>query len=100
MINAAMHVGYSRRQGNEPHGYLPCHPPALRSSDRHGQPWKLTWCAGSLAVRGNAVTAVNELPNEHDIIYPPGSLETVMEASLCPICSRALKISTIEPHPT
>jgi len=22
-----------------------------------------------------------------------------MEASLCPMCSRALKISTIEPHP-
>jgi hypothetical protein len=29
-----------------------------------------------------------------------GSVETVMEASLCPMCSRALKISTIEPHPT
>jgi hypothetical protein len=27
-------------------------------------------------------------------------LETVMEASVCPMCSRALKISTIEPHPT
>jgi hypothetical protein len=23
-----------------------------------------------------------------------------MEAFLCPMCSRALKISTIEPHPT
>jgi hypothetical protein len=23
-----------------------------------------------------------------------------MEAPLCPICSRVLKISTIEPHPT
>jgi hypothetical protein len=23
-----------------------------------------------------------------------------MEASVCPMCSRALKISTIEPHPT
>jgi hypothetical protein len=71
----------------EPHGYLP-------------QPWKLTWCPGSRAVRGNAGTAVNELPNEHGTIQPLGSVETVMEASLCPMCSRALKISTIEPHPT
>jgi hypothetical protein len=23
-----------------------------------------------------------------------------MQASICPMCSRALKISTIEPHPT
>jgi hypothetical protein len=28
-----------------------------------------------------------------------GSVETVMESALCPMCSRALKISTIEPHP-
>ena len=26
--------------------------------------------------------------------------QTVMEVSLCPTCSQALKISTIEPHPT
>ena len=38
--------------------------------------------------------------------YDPGTLpalggvESVMEASLCPMCPRALKISTIEPHPT
>ena len=38
--------------------------------------------------------------------YDPGTLpalggvESVMEASLCPMCSRALKINTIEPHPT
>ena len=38
--------------------------------------------------------------------YDPGTLpalggvESVMEASLCPMRSRALKISTIEPHPT
>jgi hypothetical protein len=51
-------------------------------------------------LRGNAGTAVNELPNEHGIIQPLGTVETVMEVSLCPICSRALKISTIEPHPT
>jgi hypothetical protein len=51
-------------------------------------------------VRGNAGSAVNELPNEHDTIQPLGSVETVMEASLCPMCSRALEISTIEPHPT
>jgi hypothetical protein len=55
---------------------------------------------GSRAVLGNAGSAVNELPNEHDTIRPLGSVETVMEASLCPMCSRALKISTIEPHPT
>jgi hypothetical protein len=38
--------------------------------------------------------------------YDPGTLpalggvESVMEAFLCPTCSQALKISTIEPHPT
>ena len=26
--------------------------------------------------------------------------QTVMEVSLCPMCTRALKIYTIEPHPT
>ena len=77
-----------------------CNHQGLRSSDRPKQPWKLTWCAGSRAVRGNAGSAVNELPNEHGIIQPLGTVETVMEASLCPMCSRALKISTIEPHPT
>jgi hypothetical protein len=29
-----------------------------------------------------------------------GTVETVVEVSLCPMCIRALKISTIEPHPT
>jgi hypothetical protein len=29
-----------------------------------------------------------------------GSVETVMEAAVCPMCTRALKISTIDPHPT
>ena len=28
-----------------------------------------------------------------------GNVEMIMEASLCPMCSRALKICTIEPHP-
>jgi hypothetical protein len=37
---------------------------------------------------------------ETEADYPLGSLETVMEASLCPMCSQALKISTIEPHET
>ena len=95
-----MHVGYSGTPGNERHRYLPCNHPALRSSDRPRQHWKLTWCAGSRVLRGNAGTAVNELPNEHGIIQPLGTVGTVMEASLRPICSRALKISTIEPHPT
>jgi len=29
-----------------------------------------------------------------------GGMETAMEAFSCPMCLRALKISTIEPHPT
>jgi hypothetical protein len=29
-----------------------------------------------------------------------GGMETAMDAPLCPMCSRALKISTVEPHPT
>ena len=29
-----------------------------------------------------------------------GGVETAMDAPLCPVCSRVLKISTIEPHPT
>jgi hypothetical protein len=33
-------------------------------------------------------------------LHSLGGVESVMEASLCPMCSRALKISTIEPHPT
>ena len=45
---------------------------ALRSSDRSRQPWKLTWCVGSRAVLGNAGSAVNELPNEHDTIRHAG----------------------------
>jgi hypothetical protein len=27
-------------------------------------------------------------------------METAMDAPLCPMCSRALEISTVEPHPT
>jgi len=30
----------------------------------------------------------------------PARTETVTEVSLCPMCTRALKICTIEPHPT
>jgi hypothetical protein len=46
------------------------------------------------------LTSINGASSEHDIIFALGSVETVMEASVCPMCSRALKISTIEPHPT
>ena len=46
------------------------------------------------------LATVNVASSEHDTISALGSVETVMEASVCPMCSQALKISTIEPHPT
>jgi len=46
------------------------------------------------------LTSINGASSEHDTIFALGSVETVMEAPACPMCSRALKISTIEPHPT
>jgi hypothetical protein len=55
--------------------------------------------SGCRDVFGN-LTSVNGASSEHDTIPALGSVATVMEASVCPMCSRALKISTIEPHPT
>jgi hypothetical protein len=46
------------------------------------------------------VTWVTRRSSERGNIRPLGGVETVMDAPSCPICSRALKISTIEPHPT
>jgi len=54
---------------------------------------------GRRDVFGN-LTSINRASSEQDTIPALGSVETVMEASVCPMCSRALKISTIEPHPT
>jgi hypothetical protein len=56
-------------------------------------------------VGGNAVCPFlrcqrNGASSEQDTIPALGSVETVMEASVCPMCTRALKISMIEPHPT
>jgi hypothetical protein len=55
--------------------------------------------------QGNAVCPFlrcqrNGASSEQDTIPALGSVETVMEASVCPMCSLALKISTIESHPT
>jgi len=88
MTNAAMHVGYSPtpKRKRRCASWLPL--AALETHVVRGQS------------RGNAGTTVNELPNEHDTIPSLGRVETVMEASLCPMCSRALKISMVEPHPT
>jgi hypothetical protein len=46
-----------------------------------------------------ALIQVNELSSERGSIGALGGVETAMDAPLCPMCSRALKISTIEPHP-
>jgi hypothetical protein len=54
---------------------------------------------GGRGVFGN-LTSINVASSEQDTIPVLGSVETVMEASVCPMCSRALKVSTIEPHPT
>jgi hypothetical protein len=43
---------------------------------------------------------VNELSSEHGSLDTLGGVETAMDTPLCSMCSRALKISTIEPHPT
>ena len=56
-------------------------------------------CAGFCDVFGN-LSKVNHLSDEHDIIPALGGWRSVMEASACPRCARALKISVIEPHPT
>ena len=52
--------------------------------------------------QGNAVCPFlrcqrNGASSEPDTIPALGSVETVMEASVCPMCALALKISTIEP---
>ena len=54
---------------------------------------------GYCDVFGN-LTSVIGASSEHATLASLGSVETVMEVSLCPMCMRALKISTIEPHPT
>ena len=54
---------------------------------------------GYCDVFGN-LTSVIGASSEHATLAALGSVETVMEVSLCPMCMRALKISTIEPHPT
>jgi hypothetical protein len=43
---------------------------------------------------------VNELSSEHGSLAALGGVETAMDAPLCSMCSRAVQISTIEPHPT
>ena len=54
---------------------------------------------GGCDVFGNLIW-VNRLLNECNTIPALGSVEIVMEVSLCPMCSRVLEITTIEPHPT
>ena len=46
------------------------------------------------------VTCVTGPPSERGTIHELGGVETAMNTPLCPMCSRVLKISTIEPHPT
>ena len=46
----------------------------------------MTWVTGPSSERGT--------------IRALGGVETAMDAPLCAMCSRVLKISTIEPHPT
>ena len=46
----------------------------------------VTWVTGSSSERGSIALL--------------GGVETAMDAPLCAMCSRVLKISTIEPHPT
>jgi hypothetical protein len=43
---------------------------------------------------------VNEPSSEHGSLATLGGVEIAMDTPLCSMCSRALKISTIEPHPT
>ena len=50
---------------------------------------------GCRDVFGN-LTSINGASSEQDTIPALGSVET----SVCLMCSQALKISTIEPHPT
>jgi hypothetical protein len=50
-------------------------------------------------VLGNLASVIGA-SSEDDTLATLGTVETVMEVSLCPMCMRALKISTIEPHPT
>jgi hypothetical protein len=42
---------------------------------------------------------VNGSSCEDGTVPPLGGVETAMDAFSCPMCLRALKISTIEPHP-
>jgi hypothetical protein len=46
-----------------------------------------------------ALVEINEPSSERGSMLVLGGVETAMDAPLCPMCSRALKISTIEPHP-
>jgi hypothetical protein len=46
-----------------------------------------------------ALIQVNELSSERGSFRVLGGVERTMDAPLCPMCWRALKISTIEPHP-
>ena len=59
----------------------------------------MAWRGGRRDVFGN-LTSINRASSEPDTIPALGGVESVMEAFLCPTCSQALKISTIEPHPT
>ena len=56
----------------------------------------MAWRGGRRDVFGN-LTSINRASSEPDTIPALGSVETVMEASVCPMCALALKISTIEP---
>jgi hypothetical protein len=86
MTNAAMHVGYSRTPKTKKEMSL--YEPALETHVVRGQ-------SRSERKRGHRCQRTAKRT-----WYHPTGVETVMEASLCPMCSQALKISTIEPHET
>jgi hypothetical protein len=61
---------------------------------------KVRWCSRGGVGHFGALIRINELSSEHGSLATLGGVEKAMDAPLCAMCSRALKISTIEPHPT